>query len=137
MWATRASLATILNKTLTIGKNDPDTTDKVVVDLVDPVWSKVNSQTTFDAALNGTSVITLKGYDKYLKLAGENATELKPEHIKVYVNNAESGITLTAEDIAVVASDATSIQYQLTIRGFTANDKQVRAEIQPGALKDN
>ena len=37
----------------------------------------------------------------------------------------------------MVASDATSIQYQLTIRGFTANDKQVRVEIQPGALKDN
>ena len=126
----------ITGHTLTIGVDDPtgDNDEAVIVDLVDPVWEKVTSQTTFDDALNGTSVITVKGSDKYLSFAGEHITDLKPEHVKVYVDNEETAIVSTVS--AQMNKTTTSVEYQITVTGFTADNNQVRIEILPGALKD-
>ena len=129
-------------KTITIGVDEPDSEQEegVIVDVVDPVWEKVGSVSSFETQVDGTikstATITVKGRDKYLSFTEQNITLLKPEHIKVYVNNIETqvGVSVT-ENSSNRTGD--SVEYAITLTEFSADANQVSIEILPGALKDS
>ena len=109
--------------------------DAEVIDVVDPVWEKVESSAN---AINKTATIKVKGTDKYY------ASSSLTNKIKVYVNgttDVTSSVTITPSTATPVykATDSTvqvGDEYTITVTGFDSDVNQVKITILEGAMKD-
>ncbi len=138
--------------TITSGVNIPGGTvpdDAKVVDVVDPIWQKVNSSANAidpDDSTSSTATITFKGTDAYYA-----SNTLTADKIKLFVNGVEtnsSSITKTLSTATKLEEERKDfgktttttkqygVQYTLTIKGFTQQADQVKIQIPADTLKD-
>ena len=125
---------------LTSGISIPGgTSEEVVVDVVDPLFEKVNSSAH---AINKTATLNFKVTDKYFK-----ASTLTKDNIKIFINGTETktglDITLsgTAKNEQRTVNNKTStvpigMDYALTIKNFSSDVKQVKVVIPEGVATD-
>ena len=102
------------------------------VDVVDPIWEKVNSSAN---AINQTATLTIEGTDKFY------ASSTLTDKIEVWVDGVDvtSSVTVqpgTAEDLEDVNGDKIGDKYTITVTGFAQNAHQVKIKILTGAITD-
>ena len=134
----------------------PDATTGNIVDVVDPIWEKIESsalaKSTTDAvdatATTGTATIKVQGTDTYLNVANTDDSTLTSDEIEVYVNGvkntsitpAVSAVTTLTEDRIINGTNTTGVQYgveyTITISGWVQNADQVKIKILEDAIKD-
>ena len=128
-------------KTITSGVNilgGSTATDTRVVDVVDPLVTKLSSTTNAPAK---TATVKFKVTDKYF-----DSSTLTKDNIEILVNGAVSnsvGKTLTSTNLTEtrVENGKTStvqygIEYTLTLTNFAADANQIKVRIPEGMVKD-
>ncbi len=133
-----------LAKTITSGVDIPggDTGDTKVVDVVKPIWSKVNG--TVDLKATPTiATLTVNATDTYFA----NST-LTNSNIKVFADGAEitsqvtlsvSGATALKEDRMVngtISQVQYGNQYTISVKGYPIDKKQVKIRILADTITD-
>ena len=129
------NVATTITSGLNILAGDPG--EATVVDVVDPIWEKVDSTVDVD---NKTITTTVKATDKYF-----TSSNLTADNIKVLINGAE--VSKDNIDINIGAKTAASTtdgqdvigdQYTITLSGdgldFSSN--QIKIQIAEGTATD-
>ena len=129
------NVATTITSGLNILAGDPG--EATVVDVVDPVWEKVDSTVDVD---NKTMTTTVKVTDKYF--ANSNLTA---DNIKVLINGAEVSkgnisINVGPKSAATTTDgqDVIGDQYTITLsgEGLNFNNNQIKIQIVEGTATD-
>ena len=101
--------------TITIGKNEPGGTGTgKPVDVVDPVWSVVNTNAD-------TGVVKLRVKDKYLTKS-TSKFNLAKESIKIIVNGVESTAIVKTLEGPTTIIDGQEYEYTLTLTNIAPSD---------------
>ena len=141
-----------IEKTITIGIGVPDGEgEEQIVDVVDPIWTKIESEAEFNVGEEPIAKITLQATDKYYDdvnsvistLTSEEVTqETLRQWIKVYQDDNND----ISEDVIIDVNKTDDLidtdgrkygeEYEFIVKGFSSSMSQLSISLNQGIIQD-